>query len=134
IVAATCFGTAVELIGLDTVLGEAIVAFPISLMPLAGLLPLSFGVLCGSGMATTQSLFKFFAKPALDLGIDPFLVGAIVSLASGAGRTLSPFAAVTQMCGTLTKTNAMQLSARVALPLLAAVTAEVIAAMIIAAW
>jgi len=133
IVTATCFGEAVRLIGLAALLGDLIKELPFLLMPLAGCLPFGFAVLCGSGMATTQSLFNFFVKPALDLGIDPFLVGAIVSLASGAGRTMSPFAAVTLMCATLTKTNALQLSARVALPLLAAITAEVIAAMIIAA-
>ena len=134
IVAATCFGKAIKLMGYDKMLGDLIAAAPIMLLPLAGMLPMAFGVLCGSGMATTQSLFAFFAKPAIQLGIDPFLVGAVVSLASGAGRTLSPFSAVTQMSATLTKTNAMQLSARVALPLLCAVAAEVAAAMMMAAW
>jgi C4-dicarboxylate transporter, DcuC family len=134
IVTATCFGEGVKLIGLAALLGDAIQAMPVALMPAAGLLPLGFAVLCGSGMASTQSLFNFFASPALELGIDPFLVGAIVSLASGAGRTMSPFSAVTLMCATLTRTEAMRLSARVALPLLAAVATEVIAAMVIAGW
>jgi DcuC family C4-dicarboxylate transporter len=133
IVTATCFGEAVRLIGLASLLGDLIKQVPFLLMPLAGLLPLGFGMLCGSGMATTQSLFNFFVYPALDLGIDPFLVGAIVSLASGAGRTISPFAAVTLMCATLTRTSALQLSARVIPPLVAAVIAEVIAAMIMVA-
>jgi C4-dicarboxylate transporter, DcuC family len=134
IVIATCFGEGVKLIGLAALLGRAIQAAPVALMPAAGLLPLAFGVLCGSGMATTQSLFDFFATPALELGIDPFLVGAIVSLASGAGRTMSPFAAVTLMCGTLTRTDPIQLSFRVAPPLLAAIAAEVTAAMVMASW
>ena len=130
IVTANCFGEAVKLIGLAAVLGDLIEMMPLLLMPSAGLLPLAFGVLCGSGMATTQSLFGFFVKPSLQLGIDPFVVGAIVSLASAAGRTMSPFSAVTLMCGTLTKTTAMKLSMRVALPLLAAIVAEVIVAML----
>jgi C4-dicarboxylate transporter, DcuC family len=134
IVTATCFGEGVKLIGLAALLGNALQQVPALLMPAAGLLPLAFGVLCGSGMATTQSLFSFFAEPALRLGIDPFLVGSVVSLASGAGRTMSPFSAVTLMCGTMTKTEAMKLSLRVAVPLLVAVMAEVIAAMIMAAW
>jgi len=132
IVTATCFGEAVKLIGLAALLGDVIQAFPVLLMPSAGLLPLGFAVLCGSGMASTQSLFNFFAKPALQLGIDPFLVGAIVSLASGAGRTMSPFAAVTLMCGTMTKSTPLHLAARVAPPLLAAVAVEVLAAMLMA--
>ena len=132
IVTANCFGEAVKLIGLARVLGDLIELLPILLMPSAGLLPMGFATLCGSGMATTQSLFGFFAKPSLQLGIDPFLVGAVVSLASAAGRTMSPFSAVTLMCGTLTRTTAIQLSMRVALPLLAAVVAEVIAAMVLA--
>jgi DcuC family C4-dicarboxylate transporter len=134
IVTATCFGKGVELIGLARLLGKVIQLAPIILMPAAGLLPLSFGVLCGSGMASTQSLFGFFTRPAMELSIDPFLVGAVVALASAAGRTMSPFAAVTLMCGTMTKTEAIRLSGRVMLPLCAAVAAEVIAAMVAAAW
>jgi C4-dicarboxylate transporter, DcuC family len=134
IVTATCFGEAVRLIGLAAVLGEVIERAPVILMPAAGMLPLAFGVLCGSGMASTQSLFGFFAQPALQLDTDPYLVGAIVALASAAGRTMSPFSAVTLMSATMTKTTALQLSARVALPLLAAVVAEVIAAMVAASW
>ncbi len=131
IVTANCFGEAVKLIGLARLLGDLIEMAPVLLMPAAGLLPLAFATLCGSGMATTQSLFGFFARPALQLEIDPFLVGAIVSLASAAGRTVSPFSAVTLMCGTLTKNTAMQLSMRVAPPLLAAIVVEVIAAMLL---
>jgi C4-dicarboxylate transporter, DcuC family len=131
IVTATCFGEAVRLVGLAAVLGEMIRAAPALLMPTAGVLPLGFGVLCGSGMASTQSLFGFFVEPALDQGIDPFWVGAVVALASAAGRTLSPFAAVTMMCGTLTQTDALKLAAQVALPLLAAVAVEVGVVMVV---
>jgi DcuC family C4-dicarboxylate transporter len=133
IVTANCFGEGVKLIGLAGLFGDVIQQMPVLLMPSAGLLPLSFGVLCGSGMASTQSLFSFFAKPAITLGTDPFLVGAIVSLASGAGRTMSPFSAVALMCGTLTNTSPFRLAARVAPPLLAAIVVEVIAAMVLAA-
>jgi DcuC family C4-dicarboxylate transporter len=132
IVTATCFGEAVRLIGLASLLGDLIRFMPALLMPIAGVLPLAFGALCGSGMATTQSLFGFFVEPALTLEINPFWVGAMVSLSSAAGRTVSPFAAVTLMCGTLTKTDALKLSARVAPPLLAAVAVEVVVAMLLA--
>ena len=134
IVAATCFGEGLRLIRMAALLGDVIRLMPFLLMPLAGLMPMAFGALCGSGMASTQSLFGFFVQPTFDLGIDPFLVGAVVSLSSAAGRTMSPFAAVTLMSATLTKTSALQLSGRVVLPLVAAVTAEVIAAMLMAAW
>jgi DcuC family C4-dicarboxylate transporter len=133
IVTANCFGEAVKVVGLAELLGEVIAAAPVLLMPVAGALPLGFGVLCGSGMATTQSLFGFFATPALELGFDPFVVGAVVSLAAAAGRTMSPFAAVTLMSAALTRTDAWQLAVRVAPPLLAAVVVEVVLAMMMAA-
>ena len=97
IVAATCFGDGVELIGLADLLGEAIRRWPLLLLPAAGTLPLAFGWVSGSGMAATQSLFAFFVPPANELGTDPALVGAVVSLAAAAGRTLSPVSAVTLM-------------------------------------
>jgi C4-dicarboxylate transporter, DcuC family len=131
IVTATCFGEAVRLVGLAAVLGDLIHLAPALLMPIAGTLPLGFGMLCGSGMASTQSLFGFFVQPALNLGIDPYWVGAIVGLASAAGRTASPFAAVTLMCGTLTQTDPLKLSAQVALPLLAAIAVEVAVVMVL---
>jgi DcuC family C4-dicarboxylate transporter len=132
IVAATCFGKGVEAIGLASMLGGLIEQVPWLLLPAAGAVPLGFAVLCGSGMATTQSLFPFFAVPALRLGIDPGLVGAVVSLAAAAGRTMSPVAAVTLMSGELTGTNPLELARRVALPLLAGVAAVVIAAIFVA--
>ena len=132
IVAATCFGKGVEVIGLARLLGGLIEQVPWLLLPAAGTVPLAFAVLCGSGMASTQSLFPFFAAPALRLGIDPGLVGAVVSLAAAAGRTMSPVAAVTLMAGELTGTNPLELARRVAAPLLAGVVAVVLAAIFVA--
>jgi len=88
IVIATCFGKAIELIGVARLLGAAIDALPQMLLPLSGFFSLAFATLCGSGMATAQSLFGFFARPALRLGIEPVEVGAVVSLAAAAGRTM----------------------------------------------
>lgn len=130
IVAASCFGEGIKVIGLAGLLGELLRVAPGLLLPLAGLLPLAFAVLCGSGMAATQSLFGFFAGPALAAGADPLRVGAVVSLAAAAGRTMSPVSAVSLMCAELTRTQPLQLAKRVALPLLCGVTAIVIAAMI----
>jgi len=52
------------------------------------------------------------------LQVSPLDVGAIVSIASAAGRTMSRVAAVTLMCASLTGTNPFELVRRVALPLL----------------
>jgi DcuC family C4-dicarboxylate transporter len=132
IVAAACFGKGIEAIGLARLLGGLIEQAPWLLLPAAGVVPLGFAALCGSGMASTQSLFPFFAEPALRLGIDPGLVGAVVSLAAAAGRTMSPVAAVTLMSGALTGTNPLELARRVAVPLLAGVTAVVLGAIFVA--
>src|SRR5262249_1651294 len=97
IVAASCFGAGIELIGIARLIGDTIEAAPVLLLPAAGLLPMGFAILCGSGMATTQSLFGFFAVPALGLGVDPAHAGAVVSLSAAAGRTMSSVAAVVLM-------------------------------------
>jgi DcuC family C4-dicarboxylate transporter len=132
IVVANCFGQAIREIGIAATIGNVIQSWPGLLMPTAGLLPLSFATLCGSGMATTQSLFNFFAEPALLLDTDPTHVGAVVSIASAAGRTMSPVAAVTLMCARMTDTTPLQLSKQVAVPLLISVAVVIIIAMIIA--
>ena len=71
IVTANCFGEGIRLIGLAGLVGDMVQHAPTSLLPLAGGLALGFALLCGSGMAATQSLFGFFAAPAVHLGIDP---------------------------------------------------------------
>jgi DcuC family C4-dicarboxylate transporter len=131
IVAAYSFGEGVKQIGLAGLTGEVLHVAPGLLLPLAGLLPFAFALLCGSGMASTQSLFGFFAEPALLLGVDPAHVGAVVSLAAAAGRTMSPVAAVVLLCATLTKTNPVDLVKRVSVPLLLGVSSMVLTAMIL---
>jgi DcuC family C4-dicarboxylate transporter len=118
IVTATCFGTAIEGAGLAEALGDVIAKAPGLLQPLAALVPLAFGALSGSGMASTQSLYGFFYEPAVEHGHDPTAVGAMVGVGSAAGRTMSPVAAVTIMSATLTGTNPFTLARRVAVPLL----------------
>jgi DcuC family C4-dicarboxylate transporter len=130
IVAAVCFGKGLELIGIAQLLTDQLATDARVLIVAAGITSLGFAVLCGSGMATTQSLFPFFAASAIELGIDPTHVGAVVSLASAAGRTMSPVAAVNQMCSRLTETDAVELSKRVAVPLLAGVAAIIVAAVL----
>jgi DcuC family C4-dicarboxylate transporter len=119
IVTASCFGKGIELAGLADRLGELITASPGLLHPLAGAIPWAFAFVSGSGMASTQSLYGFFYEPAVELGEDPVEVGALVSVGSAAGRTMSPVAAVTLMCATLTGVKPFDLVRRVGPPLVA---------------
>jgi DcuC family C4-dicarboxylate transporter len=131
IVVAVCFGKGVEHSGLAARLGRLIEAAPGLLLPAAAALPLAFGWACGSGMASTQSLFTFFVPPAAAVGVDPLLVGAVVSLSAAAGRTMSPVAAVVLMCAALTETQPLELVRRVALPVAAGVLAMLLTALAI---
>jgi DcuC family C4-dicarboxylate transporter len=123
IVCAYSFGKGVEVIGLDRALGQAIDRLPGLLWPSAAGVPLAFAWVCGSGFASTQSLFAFFVQPARDIGADPAAVGALVSLGAAAGRTMSPVAAVVLMCASMTGTSPWELARRVALPLLGGLAA-----------
>ena len=85
--------------------------------PLAGGLTFAFAVLCGSGMAATQSLYEIFAFRAL--GTETLLrVGALTSISAAAGRTMSPVAAVVLTCSKLTDANPLAMVRRVAAPLI----------------
>jgi C4-dicarboxylate transporter, DcuC family len=118
IVAAVVFGKGLEVVGLAAQLGQLMNTFPQALVPLAIFVPWLFAMLSGSGMASTASLFGTFHQPAVDAGLNPDDVGALVSVGSAAGRTMSPVAAVSLMCSKLTDTTPWQLVARVAGPLL----------------
>jgi DcuC family C4-dicarboxylate transporter len=118
IVTAHCFGKAVEQIGVAQLMGEAITQAPVLLFPMAAGVPLGFAALSGSGMATTQSLYSFFVPPAQSLGVDPTDIGALVSIAAAAGRTMSPVAAVALVSAQLIGTNPFTLARRVAVPML----------------
>lgn len=129
IVAASCFGEGIKRIGLAALLGQVLQAWP-RLLTLASIaLPLSFAVLCGSGMATTQSLFGFFVEPARHLGLDTLRLGAIIALAASAGRTLSPVAAVTLLCASQVEVDPLELVGRLTIPLLAGQIALLLAHM-----
>jgi DcuC family C4-dicarboxylate transporter len=125
IVIATCFGEAIKSVGFAEALGRLIAGSPQLMQPLAAFVPLAFAAVSGSGMASTQSLYGFFHGPAELLKLDAVSVGALVSLGSAAGRTMSPVAAVTLMCALLTGTNPFTLAKRVAVPLLVGITCVV---------
>ncbi len=126
IVIAQCFGKAIELAGFKSLLEEFIKANEPLLLPLAAGVPGTFAFISGSGMAATSSLYGIFVEPAKHLGHDPMDVGALVSVASAAGRTMSPFAAVVLMVSKLTGTNPFALVRRVAPPLIVGIVAIVI--------
>jgi len=126
IVTANCFGRGIEQAGLARHLGDLIAAAPGLLHPLAGFVPFAFAWVCGSGMASTQSLYGFFHGPAVQLGADPLAVGALVAVGSAAGRTMSPVAAVVFMCATLSGARGPDLVKRVAGPLILGLTTVVL--------
>ncbi|CAN5593897.1 C4-dicarboxylate transporter DcuC [soil metagenome] len=131
IVAANTFGAGVEHSGLAQMLGQITTASPSLLVPSAIGLPLTFGWLGGSGMAATQSLYKFFVKPAQTIGVSAVDLGALVGIAAAAGRTLSPVAAVTLMCASMTNTKPIELCKRVAIPLLAGLVCLLVLGLIL---
>ncbi len=126
IVIANCFGKGIEQVGLAKQLGRLIAEAPGLLHPLAGVVPALFAAICGSGMASTQSLYGFFYQPAIDHNQDPIEVGAMVSVGSAVGRTMSPVAAVVLMCGTLTGAKPFDLVKRVGPPLIAGLTVAIL--------
>jgi C4-dicarboxylate transporter, DcuC family len=130
IVTANCFGAALKLIGIDALLGSHIGQSPYALLTIAGVASFGFAFLSGSGMATAQSLFGFFAMPALEMNVDPAHVGAVVSIAAAAGRTASPVSAVTLMTARLTDTKPFELVRLVLVPLLIAAAAMIVASML----
>jgi DcuC family C4-dicarboxylate transporter len=130
IVAAGCFAKGVEVVKLAGLLENALSAVPALLMPLAGVIPLGFAWGSGSGMATTEGLFRFYYEPAAAHDVNPVRVGAVVSLAAAAGRTLSPVSAVVLMSASLSGATPLAMVKRMAWPLLAGVTAVVIVAMV----
>jgi DcuC family C4-dicarboxylate transporter len=129
IVTAACLGEGIKLVGIARELGDLITTWPRLLVPTAGALPLAFAWVSGSGMASTQSLYGFFVDPSHALHIDPVQIGAVVSIAAAAGRTMSPVAAVTLMCATLTDTNPFALVRRVAVPLFAGMAVVIVMAI-----
>jgi DcuC family C4-dicarboxylate transporter len=128
IIAANAFGAAVGRVGLGDLLGRAIQTIPALLWPLAAVLPMGFSWVCGSGMASAESLYRFYDTPAMAQEVDPLRVGALVSLGAATGRTLSPVAAVVLMAASLTGASPLAIVRRIALPLVAGLTAATLLA------
>lgn len=118
IVIAKCFSEGIKLSGVADSVGHLADKVPMLLVPMAGLLPLCLAYLSGSGIGATQGLYPLFAGIAETQGLNTRWIGVVTCIGSAAGRTMSPVAAVTNMCGKLTDTPAVQLSRAVAVPLL----------------
>jgi DcuC family C4-dicarboxylate transporter len=119
IVVATCFGEGIKLLRLDEPIRRAIEGRGDVVWPLAGTLTLLFALLCGSGMAATQSLYQIYVNDAM--GTETMLrVGAVTAVTAAAGRTMSPVAAVNLISADLTDTTPLAVARRVAVPLLVA--------------
>jgi DcuC family C4-dicarboxylate transporter len=131
IIAAKCFGDAVARVGLGVVLGGLIERVPGLLWPLAALLPMGFSWVCGSGMASAESLYRFYDGPAMAQHADPLRVGALVSLGAATGRTLSPVAAVVLMAATLSGATPFAIVRRMALPLAVGLCAATLLAFVL---
>jgi DcuC family C4-dicarboxylate transporter len=121
IVSAAGFGEGLKQLGLADSIAGLTQQRPGMLTPCAAALPFGFALLCGSGMAATQSVFGFFVEPAQAQDVDPTALGALVAVAAAAGRTISPVAAVSLICATFTGTTPTALARRVAVPVSAAV-------------
>lgn len=130
IVTANCFGKGIEALRLADGMGGWIRSAPRLVWPLAGLCSLAFAMVCGSGMATTESLYRFFWQSGASEEYN-LRIGAVVSIAAAAGRTASPAAAVVLLCASLVGVRPWDLLKRVAPPLFIAVAATALTAMAI---
>jgi DcuC family C4-dicarboxylate transporter len=127
IVTAQCFGKGIELLGLNEPIGNLILVRPDLVWPVSAGVTLAFACLCGSGMAATQSLYKFYINS--EMGLDVMLpVGAVTSIAAAAGRTMSPVAAVVFTTAEISDGPPLAIVRRVMVPLLGATLATVLVA------
>jgi DcuC family C4-dicarboxylate transporter len=127
IVTAQCFGEGIKLLGLNEPIGHLILVRPDLVWPVSAGVSLAFACLCGSGMAATQSLYKFYINS--EMGLDVMLpVGAVTSIAAAAGRTMSPVAAVVFTSAELSDSPPLVIARRVAIPLLVATVVTVLVA------
>jgi DcuC family C4-dicarboxylate transporter len=124
IVAANCFGTGITALNLAEWVAALTKIRPGMIWPVAGTLSFLFAVVSGSGMAATESLYRFFAQGDWPLEGN-LAVGAVTSIAAAAGRTTSPAAAVLLVCAPLVGAKPMDILRRIFLPLVIATVSTV---------
>jgi DcuC family C4-dicarboxylate transporter len=127
IVTASAFGEGIKALRLTDGIGSLAGQHGDAIWLMASVISFLFALVCGSGMATTESLYQFFMQPDWP-ATNNLAIGAVVSVAAAAGRTASPAAAVVLLCGTLVGVSPAQLIRRVILPLiLATITSTTVA-------
>lgn len=131
IVIAKCFSEGIKLSGITDLIGHAADAVPVLLLPLAALLPCGLAFLSGSGIGATQGLYPMLADVAMEQQVDPAQAGVLCCLGSAAGRTMSLVAAVNIMCSNLTQSKTIELSRRVAPPLLVGLSVIIVWKMVV---
>lgn len=119
IVCANCFGKGIESLKMADWIGTWTKAHPSLVWPLAGSITMIFGVISGSGMAATESLYRFFAQDGASQDHN-LAIGSVVSIAAAAGRTSSPAAAVVLLVSTIMDVKPVEILKRVAPPLVVA--------------
>lgn len=126
IATANSFGKGIESLRLADWIGIWTTKHPGMVWPLAGAVTMLFGVITGSGMAATASLFRFFMQEGASTEHN-LTIGSVVSIAAAAGRTSSPAAAVVLLVSSLLDVKPGEILRRVAPPLViaTAVTASV---------
>lgn len=116
IAAANCFGSGIKALNMAAWVGKVTHTRADAIWPIAGLLSFLFGMLSGSGMAATESLYRFFIQPGWPTE-DNLVVGAVTAISAAAGRTTSPAAAVVLVCAPLVGVMPLQIVRRVFWPL-----------------
>ena len=96
------------------------------MQPLAAFVPLAFAAVSGSRDGEHAEPLRVLPRPGGGAGPRPGGGRGAGVAGSAAGRTMSPVAAVTLMCATLTGTNPFTLAKRVAVPLLVGVAVVVL--------
>lgn len=129
IVAANCFGTGIRAMNLAGWVEGLTKSRPGMIWPIAGVLGFLFAIVSGSGMAATESMYRFFAQPDWPLE-NNLAIGALTSIAAAAGRTTSPAAAVLLVCAPLVGVKPMEIVKRVCLPLVVATMVTIGSAMV----
>jgi DcuC family C4-dicarboxylate transporter len=126
IVVANCFAESLKGSGVGLLLDHVAEHAGPGFVAVSALSTAAFAYVCGSGIAATQGMFPLLAKSAADKGIDIFSMGCITVLGSAAGRTASPVAAVTLLCGGLAGVEPKQIAKRLFLPILAGLASAIV--------
>ncbi|MBX7104522.1 MAG: C4-dicarboxylate transporter DcuC [Gemmataceae bacterium] len=123
IATANCFGDGVKAMNLTEGIGRLTQSNPGMIWPLAAGASYAFAWVCGSGMATTESLYRFFMQGQWAVPAN-LTIGSVVSISAAAGRTSSPAAAVVLLVASLVEVRPVQLLKLVTFPLVAASAAS----------